>query len=86
MEIIETSAKEETKKGKKKQNNNRNGLLLFIIILFAFGLGMGIMYEYKEKTSKTVTKNRVISQNTVTEEAMEDAAKLYKAKAPSMPM
>lgn len=80
MEIIETSAKEETKKGKKKQNNNRNGLLLFIIILFAFGLGMGIMYEYKEKTSKTVTKNRVISQNTVTEEAMEDAIdKIYDA-------
>lgn len=80
MEIIETSAKEETKKGKKKQNNNRNGLLLFIIILFAFGLGMCIMYEYKEKTSKTVTKNRVISQNTVTEEAMEDAIdKIYDA-------
>lgn len=80
MEIIETSAKEETKETKKKQNNNRNGLLLFIIILFAFGLGMGIMYEYKEKTSKTVTKNRVISQNTVTEEAMEDAIdKIYDA-------
>lgn len=80
MEIIETSAKEENKKTRKKQNNNRNGLLLFIIVLFAFGLGMGIMYEYKEKTSKTVTKNRVISQNTVTEEAMEDAIdKIYDA-------
>ena len=73
MEIIETSAKEEDKKNIRNKNGNNNGLIIFILILIAFGLGMGLMYVYKENDSKIVTKNRVISQNTVTEEAMEDA-------------
>ena len=40
MEIIETSAKEETKKGKKKQNNNRNFNQIFT--------GENILAEYAD--------------------------------------
>ena len=65
----------------KRNNKNKKSINIIkfaIIILIAFAFGVGLMYFYSIKNPKVITKNRTISNNKVTEEAMEDAInKIY---------
>ena len=65
----------------KRNNKNKKSIKIIkfaIIILIAFAFGVGLMYFYSIKNPKVITKNRTISNNKVTEEAMEDAInKIY---------
>lgn len=62
-----------------KKNNKKKkvsgGLKLALAILLAFTLGVGLMYWYSVNNPKVITKSRTVSNNKVTEEAMEDAIK-----------
>lgn len=71
MEKIEYSNNYQNKK--KKNNNGLRYLILILFIVLSFLVGAGAMYVYSYDNPKIITKDRVISQNTVTEEAMEDA-------------
>lgn len=76
---IEVIEKEKNKKN--NENNKSKSIIIFIIvIIIAFCLGLLLMYLYSLKNPKIITKNRTISNNKVTEEAMEDAIdKIYDA-------
>ena len=71
MERIEYSNNYHNKK--KKNSSGLKYLVIILVITLSFLIGAGVMYIYSYANPKIITKDRVISQNTVTEEAMEDA-------------
>ena len=78
MERIEYSNNYHNKK--KKNSSGLKYLVIILVITLSFLIGAGVMYIYSYANPKIITKDRVISQNTVTEEAMEDAIdKVYDA-------
>lgn len=80
MEIIEHSNDYNEKKIFKKNKKNNNSSL--VIILFVILAALIFVYIFKNFNGniKTITKDRIISQNKVTEEAMEEAIdKIYDA-------
>ena len=78
MERIEYSNNYQNKKHKK--NNGIKYLVVILFIILSFLVGAGVMYLYSSINPKIITNDRIISQNTVTEEAMEDAIdKVYDA-------
>ena len=70
MEIVE-----HTTNNYKKNNKNSNNGSLKILLLFILALAIGAfaMYLYIGNNPKIVTKDRIVSNNTVTEESMEEA-------------
>ncbi len=70
MEIIEYSNESNKNNKKKSSNNSFRIIFLFLIALL---IGAGAMYLYIGNNPKVVTKDRIVSNNTVTEESMESA-------------
>ena len=60
------------------KRNRSNTPIVFIIVILSFVLGLGLMYFYERKNPNIITKDRVISETKVSEEAMESAiSKVY---------
>lgn len=70
MEIIEHSINDYKKPNK---NSNNGSIKIILLFLIALAIGATAMYLYIGNNPKVITKDRIVSNNTVTEEAMEDA-------------
>lgn len=79
--IIEKSDSEpKIIKHSRKKNNTPITIVIVFAIMIAFVFGITVTYFYYRNNPTVVTKNRTISENKVTEEAMEEAIdKIYNA-------